>query len=241
VTFSGGKCTIRGPDGRCVGKVPKSGKGLYKVQHEKGEEANIAEETLTLDMLHRRLGHISPQAAKKLVDKGFMTGVQLETTSDADLFCKSCVYVKATRKSIPKVREGERATEFGGETHSDMWGPAPVETKGGRCYYITYTDDKTRFTNLYLLAKKSEAFKSYKDFKAWCSTQLNAHIKTLHSDRGGEYLGKEFILHLNSKGTQQKLTVHDTPQHNGVAERRNRTIVEHIRALLHSSGLPKSL
>jgi hypothetical protein len=63
----------------------------------------------------------------------------------------------------------------------------------------------------------------------------------LHSDQGGEYLGKEFILHLKSKGTEQKLTVHDTPQHNGVAERRNRTIVERIQALLHSSGLPKSL
>jgi hypothetical protein len=102
-----------------------------------------------------------------------------------------------------------------------VWGPAPVETKGGKCYYITYTDDKTWFTNLYLLAKKSKAFESYKDYEAWCFTQLNAHIKTLHSDRGGEYLGKEFILHLNSKGTQQKLTVHDTPQHNGIAEQQN--------------------
>ena len=45
--------------------------------------------------------------------------------------------------------------------------------------------------------------------------------------------------HLKSMGTIQKLTVHDTPAHNGVAERRNRTIVEHIRALLHASGLPK--
>jgi hypothetical protein len=68
-TFSGSKCMIRGPDGRCVGEVPKSGKGLYKVQHEKGEEANIAEETLTLDMLHRCLKHISPQAVKKLVNR----------------------------------------------------------------------------------------------------------------------------------------------------------------------------
>ena len=66
-------------------------------------------------------------------------------------------------------------------------------------------------------------------------------VKILHSDRGGEYLGKEFVLHLNSKGTTQKLTVHDTPQHNGVAERRNRTILERIRALLHSTGLPRTL
>ena len=46
---------------------------------------------------------------------------------------------------------------------------------------------------------------------------------------------------MKSKGTTQKLTVHHTPQHNGVAERRNRTIVECIRALLHASGLPKYL
>ena len=55
---------------------------------------------------------------------------------------------------------------------------------------------------------------------------LDARIKILHSDRGGEYLGKEFIMYLKSKGMVQKLTVHDTPQHNGVAECRNRTIVD---------------
>jgi Zinc knuckle len=88
-TFSGGKCTICGPDGRCVGKVSKSGRGLYKVQHERGEKANIVKETLTLYMLHQRLKHIFPQAAKKLVDRGFVTGMQLETTSNADLFCES--------------------------------------------------------------------------------------------------------------------------------------------------------
>jgi hypothetical protein len=53
-------------------------------------------------------------------------------------------------------------------------------------------------------------------------------------------MDKEFILHLKSKGTEQKLTVHDTPEHNGVAERRNRIILERVRALLHSSGLPKT-
>ena len=58
---------------------------------------------------------------------------------------------------------------------------------------------------------------------------------------GHEYLGKEFTVHLKSKGTTQKLTIHHTPQHNGVAEWRNCTIVEHIRALLHASGLPKYL
>jgi hypothetical protein len=96
-------------------------------------------------------------------------------------------------------------------------------------------------TNLHLLAKKSDAPDAYKEYEAWCETRLKKRIQVLHSDRGGEYMGKEFVLYLKSKGTEQKLTVHDTPQENGVAERRNCMIVEHIRALLHASGLPKML
>jgi hypothetical protein len=242
-TFGDGKCTIRGPDDEYIGKILKNKRGLYKVEHQLDiEEANAVEETLTLEQLHRRMGHISPVIARKLVEKNFVTGVRLEATSSGDpFFCESCVYAKATRKAIPKAREGERADVFAGEVHSDLWGPAPVETKGKKRYYITFTDDKTRLTNIYLLAKKNDAFDSYKDYEAWCQTQLNVPVKILHSDRGGEYLGKEFILHLNSRGTTQKLTVHDTPQHNGVAERRNRTILERVRALLHSTGLPRTL
>jgi hypothetical protein len=125
--------------------------------------------------------------------------------------------------------------------HSYLWGPAPIKTKGGRRYYVTFVDDYTRLTHLHLLRTKDEAFEAYKQFKAWSANQLEAPIHVLHSDRGGEYLGKEFSVYLKSKGTMQKLTVHHTPQHNGVTEWRNRTIVEHIRALLHASGLPKNL
>lgn len=239
--FSGGKCIITGPDGKRVGEVPKNCRGLYRVDHEP-ESASAAEEVLTLDQLHRRLGHISVNVAKKLATDGFVTGLRLETTSSGDdFFCESCVYAKATRKPVAKARKGERATEFGGEIHSDLWGPAPVATKGGKRYYVTFVDDNTRLTHLHLLAAKSDAPDAYKEFEAWSNTQMKKPIKTLHSDRGGEYMGKQFVLYLKSKGTDQKLTVHDTPQENGVAERRNRTIVERIRALLHSSGLPKTL
>ena len=82
---------------------------------------------------------------------------------------------------------------------------------------------------------------AYKEYEVWCNVQLDINIKTLHSDCGSKYLGKDFIFWLKSKGTAQKLTVHDTPQHNGVAERCNRTIVKRICALLHASGLPRFL
>ena len=63
----------------------------------------------------------------------------------------------------------------------------------------------------------------------------------MNLDRGGEYQRDDFVDYLKTKGTLQKLNIHDTPQQAGVAERRNRTIAERIRAILHASGLPKFL
>ena len=241
MTFGGGKCVIHGPGGQKVGEIPKNQKGLYRVEHEP-DSANTAIETLTLDQIHCRMGHISPKTVRKLVENQFVTGLRLEYTPSGDpFFCESCVYAKATRKSVPKMREGECATKFGQEIHSDVWGPAPVESKGGKRYYVTNVDDCSRLTHLNLLRKKNEAPKAYKDFDAWCETQLDARIKVLNSDRGGEYVGADFVNYLKSRGTEQKLNVHDTLQQAGVAERRNRTIAERIHALLHASGLPKSL
>ena len=239
--FGGGKCTIRDVNKEVVGVVPKTVTRIYKVEHEEGV-ANEAEEQLTLGCFHCRMGHISPEVARKLIRDQLVTGVRLEYTPYGRLFfCASCVYAKATRKAVPKMREGERAEVFGGEIHSDLWGPAPVESKGGKKYYITFIDDKTCLTTIYLLRTKDEAPKFYKLFEAWVETQMGAKIKVLNSDRGGEYQGAAFVEYLKSKGTQQKLNVHDTPQQAGVAERRNRTIGERIRALLHASGLLKFL
>ena len=199
------------------------------------------DEQLTLDQFHCGMGHISVGVARKLIVKGFVTGVCLEPTpSGGPHFCESCAYTKATRKPVPKIREGERVTKFGEEVHSDLWGPAPVAPKGGKKHYITFADDMSRLTNLYLLHAKSDTFKTYKEYEAWCKTQLDAKIKVLLSHWGGEYLDKESILYLKKQGTDQKLTAHDTSQ-NGVAERHNHAIAERIQALLHASGLPKFL
>ena len=131
-TFGDGKCIIRTADGECVAQVPKNAKGLYRVEHEP-DSANTVTEKISIDQLHRRLGHISPDVARRLVNNKLVAGVRLEETTVGDpFFCESCVYAKATRKSVPKRREGERATEFGGEIHTDVWGPAPVESRGGK-------------------------------------------------------------------------------------------------------------
>jgi hypothetical protein len=85
-------------------------------------------------------------------------------------------------------------------------------------YYTTYTDGNSSFSHLYLLHLKSKTFDAYKAYEAELKKQKGVKIKKLHSDRGGEYLSKEFSDHSKQAGTLQNITVHDMPEHNGVAE-----------------------
>ena len=96
--------------------------------------------------------------------------------------CESCEWAKGERKSVSKVRESERCTTVGDEIHSDLWGKAPIESINQKLYYMTFTDDYSRYTNVYFLHKKDEAFDSYKAYEAWLMNQYNARIKCLHSD-----------------------------------------------------------
>jgi len=155
--------------------------------------------------------------------------------------CDSCEYAKLTCKPIGKLRDPLRQNKLSDEVHTDLWGPSPVQTGGHSRYYASFTDNYTRFTKLYLLKAKSDTFDSYQVFESWLVTQFNTKVKRLHSDCGGEYLSAEFTRHLKLKGTECRVTVHDTPEHNGIAERLNRTLVERVRAMMHASNLPKSL
>ena len=239
-TFAEGFCMIRRSDGETIGQIPRTLKGLYRVVHEH-ETANATDETVTVMELHQRYGHIAPSVACWLVENGLVGGLKFDESKDGGTFCESCVYAKATHKPIAKIQEGERSKEVGTLVWSDVWGPTPKETLGGWRYYVTFTDDHSRLTYLCTLRQKSETFLAYQQFEAWLDRQLAAKIRMLHSDQGGEYTGNEFVLYLKRQGTVQHLTAHDTPQHNGIAERLNRTILERVRALLHASGLPKFL
>ena len=214
-TFGNGKCVLKGSDGKKVGEVVRTTGRAYKVEHEEGT-ANVAEETLTLDQLHRRMGHASIQVIRDLVAHNMVIGLRLKyTPTGKPFFCESCVYGKATRKSVPKIREGEHATIFGGEVHSDLWGKSPVESKGRKNYMDTYIDDKTHLTHVYFLRTKDEQPTAYKSYEAWVENHMGVRIKVLNSDRGGEYLGGDFIAYLKSRSTLQKLSIHDTHQESG--------------------------
>lgn len=243
-TFAAGRCVIVNAEGITVGQVPKT-RGLYMVVRDRSHCAANATsaktEKLTEMEAHRRFGHIAIRAIRELISNGFISGVELVSSPEQELHCEACVRAKSTRKPVPREREGERATEFGEEVHSDVWGPSRIATLGGRRYYVSFTDDKTRFTTLYLLRTKREVFETFCAFEAWLERHHNAQIKFLNTDRGGEYLSEEFRSHLEQRGIESKLSVHDTSQEAGVSERLNRTLMEKVRAMLIASGLPRFL
>ena len=88
---------------------------------------------------------------------------------------------------------------------------------------------------------KSDVLENYQTLDKRMETQDKIRIKILQSDRGGEYLGTKFTKYLAERGTTRRLTVHDTPSSNGISERCNGILADHVRSMLIDSDLPKFL
>ncbi|KAI3468855.1 hypothetical protein Pfo_025518, partial [Paulownia fortunei] len=136
--------------------------------------------------------------------------------------------------------KGLRAKEVLELVHSDVCGPISVQARGGYEYFITFTDDYSRYGYVYLMVRKSEALEKFKEFRNEAEKQLGKNIKTLRSDRGGEYLSNDFRTYLLENGIVSQLSAPGTPQQNGVSERRNRTLLDMARCMLGFSTLSTS-
>ena len=94
--------------------------------------------------------------------------------------------------------------------------------------------------NLGLLSKrKFEAFEVFKKFKVMVEKESGRHIKAVQSDRGGEYTSTAFMEYCKEQGIRQFLIASYTPQQNGVAERKNRTILNMVRSMLKGKRMSK--
>jgi transposase InsO family protein len=111
-----------------------------------------------------------------------------------------------------------------------------IESKGGARYFVTFTDDYSRWTQTYLIRKKSEVASKFREYKNFVETQLERKIKAVQSDNGKEYCNKEMDKFFRDSGIQRRLTTVYSPQQNGLAERKNRTLVEAARCMLLESS-----
>ncbi|KAG0152746.1 hypothetical protein PDIDSM_2551 [Penicillium digitatum] len=109
----------------------------------------------------------------------------------------------------------------------------------GEHYFVTFTDDATRFTWLFLLKSRSQVTEVYIQLETYLKTQFNYVIKKVHGDDAPEH--KPLAAYLDSKGTVWDPTPPYTKQLNGVAEIKNRHLVEPLVAVMAEYQLPKYL
>ncbi|GJV13644.1 retrotransposon protein, putative, ty1-copia subclass [Tanacetum coccineum] len=160
-------------------------------------------------LCHCRLAHISKKRIKKLQHDGLLKSTNDESFDQ----CVSCLSGKMTRK--PFSYRTKKATDLLGIIRTDVCGPLRHVSRQGASYFITFTDDYSRYGYVYLLKHKHEVFETFKVFKNKVENQLGKTIKALRSDRGGEYISQDFKDYLKACGIVQHLTPPNTPQHNG--------------------------
>nr|GFA06330.1 retrotransposon protein, putative, Ty1-copia subclass [Tanacetum cinerariifolium] len=183
---------------------------------------------------HYRLAHIDKKCITKLEKDGILKSMDNEPYDK----CESCISGKMTKKHFS--HKTEKVNDVLGLIHTDVCGPLRHVSKKGASYFITFTDDYSRYGYVYLLKHKHEVSKTFKVFKNEVENQLGKTIKALRSDRGGEYISQEFKDYLKACGIVQQLTPPYTPQHNGVSERRNRTLLNMLQSMMSLTTLPLS-
>lgn len=113
-----------------------------------------------------------------------------------------------------------------------------TESLGKSRYVITFIDNATRWCEVYFIRHKSEALEKFKEYNAMMENKSGRKIKYLQTDNGTEYINREFENYLRTNGIQRRLSVPYCPAQNGIAERKNRTLLETARCLLIQAGLP---
>lgn len=113
-----------------------------------------------------------------------------------------------------------------------MCGPTKTRTLYGERYFILFIDDYTRIMWVAFLREKSEAFGKFKIFKAKVENESGIRIKCLRSDRRGEFTSNQFNIFCEDNRIHRQVSTTRTPQQNGIAERRNRTVSEAARAMM---------
>ncbi|KAI7964122.1 hypothetical protein MJO29_004549 [Puccinia striiformis f. sp. tritici] len=178
---------------------------------------------------HTRLGHASIARIKAA-----LPDVSLNQTDT----CGTCMKGKVTK--IPFKGHFDQTSHALEVVHGDLVGPITPSTNSGAKYFLTLVDQHTGFISVTLLKDKSQAAEGILDFKTFFETQTGNKMKKLITDGGGEFCNNSLSESLKEHGIQHNVAPPYTPQHNGVAERANRTsIINMGRCILLQSGLAK--
>ena len=188
---------------------------------------------------HKRLGHPSLDYLAKTCK--LTSGIMLQPQAfklAKDLQCDTCIRSKQSRPPFPPSSSQTSAPlEL---IHMDLCGPLTPKSRHGHVYFLTMLDDCSSYSVVRLLFTKSDAAASIQAVFNILANHTGLRVKSIRTDRGGEFLSNELSSYLAKSGILHQKTTAHTPQQNGKAERLNKTLLTTTRALLADSPLDKS-
>ncbi|GJS94028.1 putative ribonuclease H-like domain-containing protein [Tanacetum coccineum] len=197
----------------------------------------VAKATLDESILwHRRLGHVNFKTINKLVKENLVRGLPIKHFEN-DQPCVACLKGKQHKASCKsKIRNSITQPLF--MLHMDLFGPTFISNLINKKYYLVVTDDYSRFTWVFFLATKDETSGILKSFITEVENLVDKKVKIIRCDNGTEFKNRVMSEFCEKKGIKKEFSVARTPQQNGVAERRNKTLIEAARTMLADSKLP---
>jgi transposase InsO family protein len=209
--------------------------GLYKLKGHSDVSLTHSTES-PCELWHRRLAHINYKALPYV--RNVVTGLP-KLKVDHEGVCKGCAQGKKTNNLFPK--RNNKAKGILELVHSYVCSPMLSNSLRGCVYYVSFIDDYSRKTWVYFLKSKDEVLGNFKEFKALVEKLFERKIKKIGSDCGGEYTSNEFGSFWRDVEIKRDLTTPYNPQQNGLAERKNKTIMEAIKTMIHDQDLPMHL
>ena len=210
-----------------IGPGHESG-GLY-ILETKVSKSVACSGVITSFELHCRLSHPSLPLLKKLYPR---------FCSLSSLNRASCQYAKLHRVHL-SPRVNKRASTPFELVHYDVWGPCLILSPTRFKYFITFVDDFSRVTWLYIMKSHYELFSHFSAFCSEIQTQFHVSMQTLRSDNATTYLSKPFQSFMLQHGILHQTSCVDIPSQNGVVKRKNRHLLETARAFWFQMNVPK--
>ncbi|KAA6413812.1 MAG: hypothetical protein FRX48_02174 [Lasallia pustulata] len=148
--------------------------------HQRGPSPNA--NSKTYDKWHRRFGHAGSICMQRLNNCVKGIGPRLTPINEP---CSACLHSKMIR--VQSKAAPARAKRVLQRIYSDFWGPYRVTTIGGNRYFVTFTNEHTRHSSLYLLKQKSDLYEVFKTFKQQAKRDTTRKVEIIRSDNGEEY------------------------------------------------------
>ncbi|GKD10206.1 putative ribonuclease H-like domain-containing protein [Tanacetum coccineum] len=195
----------------------------------------------TLDesnLWHRMLRYINFKTINKLVKGNLVRGLPLKLF-EINQTCVACQKGKQYKASC-KTKIISSISKPLQMLHIDLFGPTFVKSLMKKMYCLVVTDDYSKFSCVFFLATKDETSEILKTFITSIENLIDLKVKVIRCDNGTEFKNKVMNQFCEMKGIKREFSVARTPQQNGVAERKNRTLIEAARTMLTDSKLPKT-